>query len=210
MQIQRSLLYAILAGIFLITIRFIPYPASFAVKALPILLLLYWVLRSSAFRGRILLGLAVLFSAVGDVVLDLAFQGSFIAGLVSFLIAHIFYVILFARDFRFQAHWLVITLAGVCGAAGMAAFLWPHLGTLKGPVAVYVSAIAAMFITAVNRSNVNIVLVAGAAFFLISDSILALNRFYSPVPAGRYAIMATYYLAQYLIVTGYLDEQEPS
>lgn len=89
----------------------------------------------------------------------------------------------------------------------MAAFLWPHLGPMQLPVALYISVIASMLVTSLHRSKFNLTVVAGAIAFVVSDSILALNKFHSPFVWARYAIMATYYLAQYLIVTGILEEQ---
>jgi uncharacterized membrane protein YhhN len=47
----------------------------------------------------------------------------------------------------------------------------------------------------------------GAIFFLISDSILAVNKFKSPVPAAGYLIWTTYYMAQYGIAIGFLSEK---
>ena len=207
MQNKWALPFAILAGIFIVSIRFTPYPLSYAVKALPILLLLFVALRAAPFRGRVGLMAAIFFSACGDVILDLGFKGAFIAGLASFLTAHICYIVVFALHFQLQKKLLLVSLAGIVFPAAMAVFLWPHLGELKLPVAVYVTAIATMFLASLNRSRVNSSLIFGAMFFLISDSVLALNKFHAPIPAARYAIMATYYLAQYLIVTGLVDEQ---
>lgn len=208
MQNKWALPFAILAGIFIVSIRFTPYPLSYVVKALPILLLLVIALRSAPFRGRLGLAAAIFFSGCGDVILDLSFKGAFIAGLASFLTAHICYVFVFALHFQLQKKLLLVSLAGIVFPAAMAVFLWPHLGELKLPVAVYVTAIASMFLTSVNRSQINSSLIFGALFFVLSDSVLALNKFYAPIPAARYAIMATYYLAQYLIVTGLIDEQD--
>ena len=44
----------------------------------------------------------------------------------------------------------------------------------------------------------------GAALFMTSDSLLALNKFYSPIGMGGFLIMLTYCSAQYLIVEGAL------
>lgn len=200
--------YAVTAAAFLSTIPFTPYDGSFAVKVLPILLLLGLALRSPAFTGKWGLVAAVVFSGCGDVVLDLQFKNSFIAGLASFLVAHLCYIGVFARRFRPQPRWAVITLGGILYPAAMAAFLWPYLGNIQIPVLVYIAAIALMFLTAINRHEVNLWLVFGAGFFVLSDSILALNRFYAPISGARYAIMVTYYLAQFLIVTALVSEAE--
>jgi len=44
----------------------------------------------------------------------------------------------------------------------------------------------------------------GAVSFIVSDSILAINKFMMPVPAADYLVMITYYLAIFLITFGYL------
>ena len=209
MQKKYALPFAILAGLFLVTLPFTPYPGSFVPKVLPIILLLLIALRASALRGRFFLIAAIFFSGCGDLFLELTFQGAFIAGLASFLTAHLCYIALFAFSFQAQRRWIVFSLLGVALPASMAIFLWPHLGPLQIPVAAYVTAIATMFLASLNRRVVNPWVICGAAFFILSDSILALNRFYAPIPAARYAIMVTYYLAQFLIVTGIADERVP-
>lgn len=207
MRLIMSLVYLVFAGGFIASLAVAPYTGSFALKVIPIILLLLTVVLTRAFRGRLVLAAAIVFSAGGDVILDLNFPGAFIAGLVSFLIAHLWYIGLFKMDVSFgQIRWLY-TLPAIVYPAAMAVFLWPHLGALKIPVAVYVTVIATMLVLALNRRGAGGMVICGAVFFVISDSILALNKFYLPHPAARYAIMATYYLAQYLIVNGILKEK---
>ena len=75
------------------------------------------------------------------------------------------------------------------------------------PVAVYGIIISVMVHCAASRSlscqDVNfqsrISCVVGAILFAISDSILAINKFYAPVNNAKFCIMLTYYLAQFLI-----------
>jgi uncharacterized membrane protein YhhN len=207
MKIRARALYAILALAFIATLPYSPYEGSFALKVFPILLLFGAVVASAPFRGKWLLVAAVVFSGAGDVILDLTFQGNFIAGLVSFLTAHIFYVALFLSGAAVRRNMILPTVLAVAFPAAMAAFLWPHLGQMQLPVAVYIGVISSMLVTSLHRSRLNFTVIAGAIAFVISDSVLALNKFYSPFPWARYAIMATYYLAQYLIVTGVLQEQ---
>ena len=207
MKIRARALYAILALAFIATLPYSPDEGSFALKVFPILLLFGAVVASAPFRGKWLLVAAVVFSGAGDVILDLTFQGNFIAGLVSFLTAHIFYVALFLKGAAVRRNMILPTVLAVAFPAAMAAFLWPHLGQMQLPVAVYIGVISSMLVTSLHRSRLNFTVIAGAIAFVISDSVLALNKFYSPFPWARYAIMATYYLAQYLIVTGVLQEQ---
>ena len=92
---------------------------------------------------------------------------------------------------------------------GMVAVLMPYLGDLELPVSIYASVISIMLLFAFNGFLVwekpgNQLVFLGAIFFIISDSILALNKFYAPIPKSSFFIMLTYLLAQYLIVVGIL------
>ncbi|MNT94679.1 YhhN-like protein [compost metagenome] len=40
----------------------------------------------------------------------------------------------------------------------------------------------------------------GACFFMLSDALLAINRFVSPLPLASLWVLSTYYAAQMLIV----------
>ena len=44
----------------------------------------------------------------------------------------------------------------------------------------------------------------GSIFFMLSDSVLAINKFFSPVTAAGFWVMSTYILAQFLIIQGLL------
>lgn len=207
MPFFMTIAFALFAAGFIASLAVHPYNGSFALKVIPIALLFGAVIFARPFRGRFALAAAILFSAAGDVILDLSFQGSFIAGLVSFLIAHLWYIGLFGLDVAWgQTRW-IYTLPAIAYPAAMAVFLWPHLGPMNLPVAVYITVIATMLVFALNRRGAGAMVVVGAVFFVISDSILALNKFYAPYSWARYAIMATYYLAQFLIVTGMLKEK---
>ena len=77
------------------------------------------------------------------------------------------------------------------------------------PVIVYMLAILSMSTSAfLRKDKVNILsyglVFLGAIFFMISDSILALNKFHQPIPWSNISIMVTYAMAQYLIVIGVL------
>ena len=49
----------------------------------------------------------------------------------------------------------------------------------------------------------------GACFFMVSDSLLATDRFVQTLPMAQLWVLATYYAAQVLIVWGWLREQPP-
>jgi len=48
---------------------------------------------------------------------------------------------------------------------------------------------------------------AGATSFVVSDSLLAVNKFYQPFAYAGVFIMLTYCAAQYLIVRGYIEQK---
>lgn len=161
---------------------------------------------------------AIVFSWIGDV--SLMFQNKnelyFMVGLGAFLVAHICYVMAYfqhtekkegaglhgIQKFRFS---FPIVLAGT----GLITILYTHLGALKIPVTVYAIVLMVMTLQALFRYGyTNAVsfwfVFVGAILFMISDSMIAVNKFLVPFELAGLAIMATYILAQFLIVRGLL------
>lgn len=156
---------------------------------------------------RWLLG-ALLGSLAGDVFL--MGQGLFIAGLVSFLLAHLCYIALFRVGVPWLGHRRALAATVLLGV-GMYAFLWRGglPADLRVPVAVYVLAIALMAAQAWARwrqwaDRPALCVALGASCFMLSDALLATNRFVQPLPWASLWVLATYYLAQALIVMGML------
>jgi uncharacterized membrane protein YhhN len=166
-------------------------------------LALVLVVLFAARRGAHWLLLAAFaFSLLGDVFLML--PGQFIPGLVSFLVAHLFFIALFKRG----TPWLPSrrALAATLAAAGaMYAALYPSLPpVLKVAVACYAVVIATMAAQAIGRATAlggkaAWGVAAGAVFFMLSDSLLAINRFAAPLPMAQFLVLSTYYAAQLLI-----------
>ncbi len=159
-------------------------------------------------RGMRWLLAALAGSLAGDVFL--MFPGYFIPGLVAFLLAHLAYIALFRQD----VGWLpsrraLVAVAGV--ALAMYAVLWfggLPVG-LRAPVAAYVVAIALMAAQAIGRATVlrdvpSVLVALGAGCFMLSDTLLAINRFVTPLPMSQVWVLSTYYAAQCLIVAGLL------
>ena len=165
-------------------------------------------------KTRLLLAAALAGSLAGDVFL--MFQGFFIPGLVSFLVAHLFYVALFKRGQVWFPH--RGALAATLGiGVGMYAFLW--MGglppALRVPVAAYVLVIALMAAQAMGRATVlrsgpALRVALGAGCFMLSDSLLATDRFVTPLPLAPVWVLSTYYAAQVLIVSGWLAHEAPN
>lgn len=158
-------------------------------------------------RGQfdlILLG-ALLASLVGDVLL-MQSDAYFIPGLVAFLVAHGFYIALFLQDSpRFPSGRALLGTLGV--GAAMLVWLWGGLTDpgLKIAVPVYVGVIALMAAQAIGRATVlrdarAWGVAVGALVFMLSDALIAVNRFVLPLPLAPLWILSSYYLAQCLIV----------
>jgi len=155
---------------------------------------------------RVLLMAALGGSLAGDVFL--MFPGFFIPGLVSFLVAHLFYVTLFKSGQTWFPHRGALAATLGMGVA-MYAFLWTGglPPALRAPVAAYVLVIALMAAQAIGRATVlrdapSLWVAIGAGFFMLSDSLLATNRFVTPLPMAQIWVLATYYAAQAMIVAG--------
>ena len=157
---------------------------------------------------RLLLG-ALALSLAGDVFLMLP-ADQFIPGLASFLLAHLCYVALFRQGVPWFG-WRAALAATLALGAGMYAFLW-HGGlppALRLPVAAYVVVIALMAAQAWGRwralpGRPALLAALGASLFMLSDALLATDRFVQPLPFAQFWVLGTYYAAQALIVGGLL------
>ncbi|WP_428246076.1 lysoplasmalogenase [Ferrovibrio sp.] len=172
----------------------------------PLLALSIWRWRGGDAVAK-LLSLALLFSAAGDVFLALDRVRLFVPALGSFLLAHLAYLVLFLRyrgrpALRLQLRqWVLITLLLIY-AAIMLAVLTPGLGKLLLPVYGYVAAIIAMGIAALALPGKPLVGL-GAVSFILSDSLIALDKFVEPIAWAGPAIWITYVAAQVLILLGW-------
>ena len=162
---------------------------------------------------------AIFFSLAGDVFLmfDRSFSEAFILGLTAFLLAHIFFILAYRqhRDeseenalkgiqkIRFS---FPIILAGT----GLIVVLYPSLGSLKIPVVIYALVLILMVVNAVlryGRTSINSfwLVFIGSASFMLSDALLAINKFFKPLPAAGLLVMSFYMLAQCCIIVGIVE-----
>lgn len=163
---------------------------------------------------RMLTLLALTFSLVGDILLMFVEKAPlyFMFGLVSFLLAHVTYTIVFLKHRSPSKKPFGFILILLVYAFGLFYLLKNGLGDLLIPVMIYMIAILAMATSAflrkkeIEKLSYQFVFV-GAILFMVSDSILALNKFYQPIPYSNISIMLTYALAQYLIVIGLIKQQ---
>jgi uncharacterized membrane protein YhhN len=154
-----------------------------------------------AYRWAVVGGLV--FSTVGDIFLMLP-RDRFVAGLASFLVAHLFYIFAFSIGVPFGTApllWLPFLAAGGAVVAAIRRGLAP---ALRGAVIAYLVVIAAMAGQAAGRwhalgGDAALAAALGAALFVVSDSVLAINRFRAQFYAARALTLGTYWTAQVLI-----------
>ncbi|UXI67980.1 lysoplasmalogenase [Tahibacter amnicola] len=157
---------------------------------------------SAAYRRWIAVGLV--FSTGGDVFLMLPGDW-FVFGLASFLCAHVAYLVAFTRDSAFgRPLWPFAAYAILAG--GVLSWLWPDLPPdLRIPVVAYVAVLAAMASQAASRriSAAGVpgtwLAALGGGVFVVSDALLAIDRFQGGLPAGRAWVLSAYWTAQVLI-----------
>jgi uncharacterized membrane protein YhhN len=188
------------------------------IKTLPVTLLGVLALlgagRDATLRFR--LGLGLLVCSAGDFLLDAQALDPrlFLAGLVAFLLGHISYIAAFTSTGL--VHNPALGAGVLALPAGLVYYLYPFLpADMRIPVVVYASAIGSMGYCALTRraagdseSAVTAwhASAAGALLFLVSDAILAVDRFAHPFYNAKLAVMVTYYLAQLAIAASAFGE----
>lgn len=180
---------------------------------IPLLMVAYHLeTRPAPKLSRILL-LALLFSWIGDVLLlfDKMDPVFFMGGLLGFLAAHVTYIVYFNRIRSNRSSFLkkrpVMLLAVMVYVFELLYILWPDLGGMRIPVLVYALVIGTMLSFALWQygkldEGIAVLFIAGAAFFVLSDTLLAINKFKRELPFAGILIMSTYLLAQYLLARG--------
>lgn len=178
----------------------------------PSLALFCWILlknyRISGLRVTTLIS-ALTFGAIGDILLMFDGQAAFLAGLTSFLIGHIFYLVTIGSAQKEQSgsHFGILRIVPVVMIFILA--MTAQLFKVKGFLGMAVTVYAVTFAFCINAGMQNAVIkrqrlywitVAGYVLFVISDTILAIGKFTEiRIHASGFWIMLTYILAQFLI-----------
>ena len=194
-------------------------PFHFIAKPLliPVLMLLLFFTASTV-PGKKLLLAALFFSWMGDVFLLFEDRNKlfFIFGLACFLTTHICYIVFFLRISSAERSLLlkqpVLLLLVPAYGLALVWLLFPHLGDLKLPVIVYATVICTMLLCSLHvfkkiNSPANRWYVLGASAFVLSDSLLAINKFYQSFAFAGVSIMISYCAAQYCIVRGFMEQR---
>jgi uncharacterized membrane protein YhhN len=167
---------------------------------------------------RIILG-GLVTAWAGDVMLLFSVSRPifFIIGLVCFLGTHFAYIVYLLRYEKSPVSLLktapFLLLGVLFYGIFFLSFLWGHLGELLIPVIIYTIVITLMMIQALAASGHMIkeagkLFIVGAAVFILSDSLLAINKFYKPFEIGDILVMSTYGIAQLLIVSAAIKNDD--
>lgn len=214
-----SLIYFVIGILFIILHCMQLTPAAFVSKVLiilPLIVMLVLNLRNIWTRQQTIMFAGLFFSWTGDVLLEIPGGGEviFMAGLGGFLISLVLYAVVFfsapGKNEVFHSRFYLLIPVLLYGLA-MGLYLNDYLGEMRLPVFVYETAMITMLAGAVSRiGRVNqtsyVMVLAGAILFIISDSVLAANKFVQPVSLSTLIIMGTYIAAQWLITTGYIRQ----
>jgi uncharacterized membrane protein YhhN len=187
------LVYAALSAVHVVVAAFDVSWAEWATKpVLMPLLALYVVLR----KGPRLVIAALLLSAAGDVALQFSTPDvMFLVGMGFFAAAHVCYIAYFVRRGTART-WMIPGYLLVWGA--LMVWLWPDLGAVKVPVAAYSLLLIS---TGMTSARLGLRAGLGGAFFVLSDTLIAVQLAGHDLPGPDVWVMITYCLAQALLAT---------
>ena len=196
--------YIVIATIFVLSLFFHPYPGSFLIKPLPVLIMAFLCWRNLEGTERILMTLGFIFSAMGDIFLDLDRVALFKQGLLSFLVTQILFSIAFYQRRKINRTRLAAAGLVIIYAIIMLVLLWPHLGALRIPVMVYMLALTSMGVFAGLRDGPLSRVFLGGFLFVIADSLIAVNKFLIEFDYSLVIIIGLYLAGQFFIGRGVL------
>jgi len=210
-----------------IALDFYDFPyLVYLLKPLLMPLLILWYKKSANKTLKIMI-YALVFSFLGDVFLMFLplSEHFFLAGLASFLITHVLYVVVFVKHTKSKEKSIFwrrphLVLPFFLYGLSLIAYLYqsnhPKFIDMQIPVIVYASVIMIMILTAigrfgkVNQKSFSWVLM-GAFLFMFSDTLIALNNFSNIFTDQKYLarifIMILYTIGQYMIVKGFLEQE---
>jgi len=143
---------------------------------------------------------------LGDVLL--LFDNLFVIGLICFLIMQGRYFACFIRDGRTNKIALAVGVVLIPVAALITNLMWTDIADMRIPVVIYMIALIVTALAAAARKQSvkgYYFVMVGTLLFVLSDTVLALHQFTSDIRLGSLTVMATYIMAQFLIVEGYLQ-----
>lgn len=178
------------------------YNFSSFLKSVPLLSLIVLVFRHTNKSNRLLLILGLLFGMTGDVLLDMNRETNFMFALIVYLIGHLLYISVFHRRIKYNKKHIIPTILVLIATIIIGYFLRNIPQKLLIPVIVYLVVIALMVVSSFMVNYGNWLIWSGAIIFMISDTIIAVNKFLIPIPKSTFFNIGLYYLAQIFLISG--------
>ncbi|MBG9378189.1 lysoplasmalogenase [Panacibacter sp. DH6] len=167
-------------------------------------------------KSKVIITLAFFFCFLGDFfLLNDAELSNFILGLSGFLLAHLFFIYFFLRLKKFSDKYRLFLFANtfiILVYIGALLFVC-HTGIMRNnmeiPVGLYAIVLGLMLLTAIHTVNnkslqklAKVYFIPGALFFVLSDSLLALQKFALDIRYGGILVMVTYAAAIFILYLG--------
>lgn len=179
---------------------------------LPFLIIYLFALSTS--KPNMLAVCGLLFSFAGDVLLTRSGEIFFLLGMAAFIGTHICNSIVFVKYQNEQEADGKIVIAAIAIVAILSAVVYKtleqYLGNFKWPILIYMGIISIMAVLGTRMVNNPLVrsaafryFIPGVGLFVLSDAILALNKFRFHEGALDIAVMLTYGAAQFCLVRGF-------
>jgi hypothetical protein len=157
--------------------------------------------------------LAIVFTWIGDIMFVLFVKNFlfFFVGISSYFAAHIFFLFAFWKasfDEKLKFHFSLIPLLAIAYVAVMAYLIVPYLdGVIQVPVSLYALSTLLLVIFAWYRRTQTtaesfIWVILGVILIIISDSVLAINRFSTTIPFAQYVTTICFIGAYWFIING--------
>jgi len=203
-----TFLYSI---IFFLNLLFFTWLTEYRVVSKPMIMasLIGFYISSAKKQSNTFL-LAMIFALLGDIFLMFDGQDFFLIGLSCFLVMQVLYAFTFLEDRVNDTRSIIFkSLPVIFVSIAVITYLWEGLGEMRIPVAIYTAAISIMVISAlIRRSNViwYLPVVTGVLLFMVSDALIAVSKFGPSFNGIYYGVMATYMMAQYLIIRGMIEK----
>lgn len=184
---------------------------------IPVLIALFLINAGWMNRGaNLMIFIALFFSWAGDIALEVDKNRDmmFMVGLAFFLLAHVFYFTAFiltqGRGYPLKKL-IVMILPVIAYGTFLMIILYDDLGDMRLPVVIYSAVILAMLTAAITRAGKTAstsfwLVLAGAALFVLSDSMIAVYKFSKPFAGASILIMSTYVAGQFLMVVGFIRQ----
>lgn len=201
---RRCFAVAVALGlIYLVLLPFKPYPLSWLLKPIPMLIFAVLAWRAHPGKTGFFLGAGFVAAAAGDFFLDYGDRdGLFIQALGAFLINQLAFVAGFALLAKGKPwlRWRMLPVTLYCLL--LALWLVPAAGAYQLPVAIYLLCLYAMALMACRVEDTPGLLWLGAMLFVIADSLIGVNKFAQPFAYAVPVIVSCYFAGQVLIALG--------